>query len=57
MRSAYQLSGEARELVTLTRPKEEPGLDSLLSEDEDLSSDEPPSAPVATSQLGYESGR
>jgi hypothetical protein len=57
MRSAYQLLSEAREVVTLTRPGEEPGLETLLSEDQDLSSDGPPSAPVATSQLGYESGR
>lgn len=63
MRSAYHLIGEARELVTLTRPSEEAELsqeselETFLNEDQDLSGDKPPSAPVATSQLGYESGR
>ena len=57
LRAAHQLAGEARELVTLTRPSQESELETFLSEDQDLTGNVPPSAPVATSQLGYESGR
>jgi hypothetical protein len=57
MRAARHLTGEARELVALTRPSQASELETLLGEDQNLTGNQPPSAPVATSKLGYESGR
>jgi uncharacterized membrane protein (DUF2068 family) len=57
LRAAHHLAGEARELVTLTRPSQESELATFLGEEQNPTGNKPPSAPVATSQLGYESGR
>lgn len=53
--SARRLTGEARELVSLTKPTQESGLEEFMSEDK--TEGKPPSTPVVASQLSYQSGQ
>jgi hypothetical protein len=54
---ARRLTAGARELVTLTQPKQEPGLEEFLSENQARTGDNLPAAPAAASRLSYQSGQ
>lgn len=51
--SARRLTGEARELVSLTKPTPEPSLEEFMREDK--AEGKPASTPVVASQLSYQS--